>query len=218
MRSMSLLQTQAMIALLAVAMLGAAGPASAEDKALPRTFQKAHLGMSINELVQIYPQLAKTKPDVRVRQSVVMPSSDSRILRQEYKFHQGALYELQIYYDVKRLPRGHAGLLARLKEVYGTPPVEGIEEFDLTLGILSGHRTVWNDGVTRVTLAERERISENGQFIECVLVLTDLTLERRYQQAVEEHRRHQELEIPIPLPDGHPDRTASTPLNGKLPS
>ena len=218
MRSMSLLQTQATIAFLAVAMLGAAVSASAEDKALPRTFQKARLGMNINELVQLYPQLAKTNPDVRVRQSAVITSSDPRILRQEYKFHQGALYELQIHYDVKRLPRGHAGLLARLKEVYGPPSVEGIEEFDLASGILSGHRTVWNDGVTRVTLAERERIRKDGMFTESVLTLTDQALERQYQQAVEEHRRHQELEIPIPLPEGRPDRTANSPSNGKLPS
>ena len=171
-----------------------------------------------NELIQVYPQLAKTHPDVRVRQSAVITSSDPRLLRQEYKFHQGALYELQIHYDVKRLPRGPAGLLARLKEVYGPPSVEGIEEFDLASGILSGHRTVWNDGVTRVTLAERERIRKDGRFTESVLALTDLTLERQYQQAVEEHRRQQELEIPIPLPEGRPDRSASSPWNGKLPS
>src|SRR5437879_4297128 len=204
MRSMSLLQTQATIALLAMVMLGTAVSASAEDKALPRTFQKAHLGMTINELIQVYPQLAKTHPDVRVRQSAVITSSDPRLLRQEYKFHQGALYELQIHYDVKRLPRGPAGLLARLKEVYGPPSVEGIEEFDLASGILSGHRTVWNDGVTRVTLAERERIRDGRKFTESVLTLTDQALERQYQQAVEEQRRHQELEVPIPLTEGHP--------------
>jgi hypothetical protein len=215
---MSLLQTQATIALLAVAMLGAAVSASAEDKALPRTFQKARLGMNINELVQIYPQLAKTNPDVQVRQSAAIVSSDPHIRRLEYRFHQGSLYELKIYYNPERLPRGYAGLLARLKEVYGPPSIEGIEEFDLASGILSGHRTVWNDGVTRVTLVERERIRKDAPFIECVLTLTDLALERQYQQAVEEHRRHQELEVPIPLPDGHPDRTASSPSNGKLPS
>ena len=218
MRSMSPLQTRATIALLAVAMLGAAVSASAEDKALPRTFQKARLGMNINELVQVYPQLAKTNPDVRVQQSAAIASSDPHIRRLEYRFHQGSLYELKIYYNPERLPRGHAGLLARLKEVYGPPSVEGIDEFDLASGILSGHRTVWNDGVTRVTLAERERIQDGRKFTESVLTLTDQALERQYQQAVEEHRRHQELEIPIPLPEGHPDHTASSPLNGKLPS
>jgi hypothetical protein len=212
------LQTQAAIALFAVTMLGLAASASAEDKALPRAFQKAHLGMNINELVQIYPKLAKTNPAVRARQSAVMTSSDPRILRQEYKFHQGALYELQIYYNPERLPRGHAGLLARLKEVYGPPSVEGIDEFDLAAGIVSGHRTVWNDGGTRVTLAERERIRDGRKFTESVVTLTDLALERQYLQAVEEHRRHQELEIPIPLPGGRPDRTAGSPLDGMLPS
>src|SRR5437667_3746919 len=118
MPNMSLLHTRATIALLAVAMLGLAASASAEDKALPRAFQKAHLGMNISELLQEHPQLAKANTDVRDRQSVVLSSHDPHILRQEYKFHQGALYELQIYYHPDRLPRGHAGLLARLKEVY----------------------------------------------------------------------------------------------------
>ena len=218
MPNMSLLHTRATIALLAVAMLGLAASASAEDKALPRAFQKAHLGMNISALLQEHPQLAKANPDVRARQSVVLTSRDPHILRQEYKFHQGALYELQIFYHPDRLPRGHAGLLARLKEVYGPPPVEGIDEFDLTAGILSGHRTVWNDGVTRVTLTERERIRGGDKFTESVLTLTDLALERQYQQALEEHHRHQEREIPIPLPDRHLDRTAGSPVNGKVPS
>ena len=38
-------------------------------------------------------------------------------------------------------------------------------------------------------------------FTEIVLTLTDLALERQYQQALQERHRHQEREIQIPLPD-----------------
>ncbi|MES4786430.1 MAG: hypothetical protein C4294_12075 [Nitrospiraceae bacterium] len=175
------------------------------DPILPRSFQKARLGMGIGELVRTYPEAAKIQPlRTQLNRTVVLAPKDPALRRIESRFHQGSLYEIQIFYNPDRLPRGATGLLSRLKELYGQPAAEGLGDNDLEKGILWVNKTVWNDGVTRVALVERRKFVDGVESREIVLIMTDLALERLHEEATAEAQRREEEAIPIPLPDRNP--------------
>lgn len=119
----------------------------------------------------------------------------------EYRFYRGALYEQAIYYKRERLPRGYAGLVERLREVYGRPAAEDLLEFDPSPDVISSQKTMWKDKHTRIALAELRKMREGREQYELVLTMTDLGLERAREQAEEALLREKEMHVPIPLPD-----------------
>jgi ribosome-binding protein aMBF1 (putative translation factor) len=159
--------------------------------------------MAMAELARTDPQIAKTAllSNARQTETVTMASRDPHIHRLVYRFYRGALYELAISYRPDRVPRGYDGLLDRLKQDYGRPVAENIEDFDLSRDIFSTKKTVWRDDATRITLAEVRKLTDGREQLELVLTMTDLSLEQARDQAVQEQLRRKELSVPIPLPD-----------------
>ncbi len=176
---------------------------SRTQSVLPRSFQGARLGMAMAELARTDPQIAKTALPSNGRQTdtVAVASRDSYIHRLVYRFYRGALYEQAISYRPDRVPRGYDGLLDRLKQVYGRPVAENMEDYDLSRDIFSTRKTVWRDDATRITLAEVRKLTDGREQFELVLTMTDLSLEQARDQAVQEQLRLKELSVPIPLPD-----------------
>lgn len=111
---------------------------------LPRSFQGARLGMAMAELARTDPQISKTVLPSNSRQTntVTVPSPDPYIHRVVYRFYRGVLYEQAISYRPDRVPRGYDGLLDRLKQVYGRPVAENMEDYDLSRDIFSARKTV----------------------------------------------------------------------------
>ncbi|WP_447972241.1 hypothetical protein [Nitrospira sp. Kam-Ns4a] len=184
--------------------------ASPTTSKLPRSFQQARLGMAAGELLRLVPETVKGAPRPKPQQSVTVPSGDPHVRQIEYRLHQGTLYEIVVHYRADRVPRGYAGLRTRLTELYGPPAHEGLDDFDLYSGILSSRRMEWNDGVTRITVTERQRLREAREETELFLTMTDLSVERLHEQQQRERRRQEELRVPVPLPDQPPvpERTA----------
>jgi hypothetical protein len=181
------------------------GEGSAADETpvqpLPRTFEGVWLGIRAEQLARLQPGISPRLMPGRHGYVLVAPSSDPRIQRLEYRFHNGSLYELRILYNPERLPGGKAALLRRLKELYGRPAVDGLEEYDPGPLTLSQKRTVWEDDATRVSAIERRKLVEAEYRTEVLLVVADRELERQHLEAVEEERRRGEEDIPIPMPD-----------------
>ncbi|HXF93652.1 MAG TPA: hypothetical protein VNK46_12930 [Nitrospiraceae bacterium] len=177
---------------------------AATPRVLPRSFQRARLGMALGEFSRVSPETAKTRRQNLATVTLTEPSSDPAIRRVLYRFHRGKLYEIQIHYRPERLPSGVTGLLARLKEIYGPPSVDREDHLDIDSGDLRRRRTVWQDGRTKITFLEREIIDEHGHRSEPTLTLTDLELERLRDADQNEQARRQVERIPIPLPDGGP--------------
>ncbi len=187
---------------------------------LPRSFQGARLGMALTELARTAPQIARTalQASGRPTETVTVASQDPHIHRITYRFYRGALYEQAISYRPDQLPRGYDGLLDRLKQVYGHPVVENVEEYDLSRDIFSVRKTVWKDDATRIILAEIRRLTDGRERFELVLTMTDLALEQAREQTVQEQLRRKEQSVPIPLPDrqGASARTARPPEGDRL--
>jgi hypothetical protein len=178
--------------------------ASAEtaiETTLPRGFQGARLGMSLEEITGIAPLTVKRGQSDGER-LVRVGSRDPHIDHIEYRFTQGRLYEEVIHYNRRRLPRGYSGLVDRLREIYGSPVSEDLVELNPSSDILSSQKTVWEDEQTRIALAELQKWRNGRESYDLVLTMTDLTLERARRQAAEALRREQERRIPVPLPDG----------------
>lgn len=177
---------------------------TAAPRVLPRSFQRAKLGMALGEFSRVNPESAKTRRQNLATVTLTEPSSDPAVRRVSYRFHRGTLYEIQIQYRPERLPSGATGLLARLKEVYGPPSMDREEDLDIDSGDLRRRRTAWEDGRTKITFLEREIIDEHGNRTEPTLTLTDLELERLRDADQEAQARRKVERIPIPLPDGGP--------------
>jgi hypothetical protein len=184
--------------------VSAAEPTPAKSM-LPRSFQGARLGMAMAELARTDPQIARTALQANGRQTetVAVASQDPHIHRITYRFYRGVLYEQAISYRPDHVPRGYEGLLNRLKQVYGRPAAENMEDYDLSRDIFSARKTVWRDDVTRITLAEVRKLTDGREQFELVLTMTDVSLEQARDQEAQEQLRRKELSVPIPLPDRH---------------
>jgi hypothetical protein len=195
--------TVAVIALtLGVVQASLAEPTPAKSM-LPRSFQGARLGMAMAELARTDPQIARTalQANGREMETVAVASQDPHVHRITYRFYRGALYEQAIYYRPDRVPRGYDGLLNRLKQVYGPPAAENMEDYDLSRDIFSARKTVWRDDATRIMLAEIRKLTDGRAQFELVLTMTDVSLDQARDQAAQEQLRRKELSVPIPLPD-----------------
>jgi hypothetical protein len=171
---------------------------------LPRQFQKARLGMAMEELVRVEPQVMHARPakDTRMIHTVTVPARDPYLNHLEYRFYRGRLFEEAVYYKRDRLPRGYAGLVGRLRELYGRPASEDLIEFDPAPDSISSQKTVWKDARTRIALAEHRKMREGQEYYELVLTMTDLALEQARKQEEDALLREKEQRVPIPLPDG----------------
>jgi hypothetical protein len=193
---------------LVVLMLLGAGLAAGYDRQsqtgatrLPRSFQGARLGMSQYDLMAIAPEAVRALPGAKGRshRTLAVPAKDRHLQRIEYRLYHGLLRELAIYYKRDLIPRGYEGLLARLKEAYGQPVAENVEEYDLREDVFSVRKTVWKDQATTSELTESRTMREGQEVYELVLTMTDHALQQAYEQDRERLRRQQELSIPIPL-------------------
>lgn len=168
---------------------------------LPRSFQGMRLGMGQYDLMTIAPELGRTVLGTNgpLQRPLTVLSKDRHLQRVEYRFYRGVLRELAIYYNRDRIPRGYEGLLARLKETYGQPMIENVEEYDSRPDVFSVKKTVWKDHATMALLSEVRKIREDQEAYDVVLTMSDLALQQAYEQDQERRRREQELRIPIPL-------------------
>ncbi len=169
---------------------------------LPRTFQQAQLGMAMEGITHLYPQARPTRlADQELIHSVVIRQKDPYIHHTEYRFYRGTLYEQSVYYKRDRVPRGYAGLVERLRELYGKPVAEDFNDFDQSADAIFSQKTVWKDDATRISLAETCKLREGREYYELVLSMTDLALEEAWHQAERERVRQEEARVPVPLPD-----------------
>ncbi|MEX5283240.1 MAG: hypothetical protein NW700_16915 [Nitrospiraceae bacterium] len=181
---------------------GYAGETVTEVKrALPRSFQGVRLGMPRHELVAAASDRGRTAVagDERGQRSLAVLPNDRHLRRIEYRFYRNALQEMAIHYNLERIPLGHEGLLARLKESYGEPVAEQVEEFDPRPDVFSVKKTVWKDERTLIALAEVRKVREGTESYDLVLTMTDRALQQAYEREQEQRRRRQLREIPIPL-------------------
>lgn len=177
----------------------------AEEQGLPRAFEHARLGMTFHDLTQTAPALkvATSRGEFR---HVVQHPENRFVKRVDYHFVEDRLEQMTILYNANRLPAKGDKLLARLKELYGSPTSESTD-YRPEAGFLSEKKTVWQDGRTRVTFIQRIRFDDD-EVLEVELGLVDLELEAMKHARLREEERRQVADIPIPLPDRAPVRTA----------
>ncbi len=206
--------------------LAASGVAAQDDTkevAVPRSFQGVRLGMTMSELGAVVPdvnRVAVTRRD-QTQRTVVIPSKDRYLQRVEYRFYNDRLRELAIYYNPVEVPGGYPRLLERLKNAYGKPIV--IDQRDeyglgskLASDVISAKKTIWKDRTTMASLAESRRVIDNRR--DLLLTITDLDLQRAFEEDQEHRRRQQELRIPIPVPDtSAQNKQVSVPQSDQLP-
>lgn len=168
---------------------------------LPRVFQQAKLGMTVAEFVSVKPNIAVTKRTHLATLSMIETPSDRYVQHVTYRFHDNTLYEMEIRYRSERLQQGASGLLTRLKELYGPPAVDRVDELDLDSGDINRRQTVWQDAKTKMTLLERHYIHQGNPVIAITLTLTDLALARLRDEAQHRQVRQKLQEIPIPVPE-----------------
>lgn len=163
-------------ALVAGVSLGDGQAIGESGASLPRVFQQAGLGMEMKELLRLKPEIEKTK---RLEGGIVTfttVSGDRHIKRVEYRLHAGKLSDITIHYRLDRLPHGAVGLLAQLKEAYGPPALDREEHFDREHGDIGRWGTIWEDAQTRMTLLERQYLSQEKLLTTLALTMTDLEL------------------------------------------
>ena len=180
-----------------LAQLGIAGD-QIQPRVLPRVFQQVTLGMALNEVLRLKPDIAVTKRTNFATVSLIQTPSDRYIQRVVYRFHENTLYEIEIRYRPDRLQHGASGLLDRLREEYGEPLTDRVEEVDFESNDLHRRRTLWQDEKTKITLLEREYFRDGNSVTEITLTMTDLALQRRRDEAQEKQIRHKLQEVPIP--------------------
>ena len=180
-----------------LAQLGIAGD-QIQPRVLPRVFQQVKLGMALNEVLRLKPDIAVTKRTNFATVSLIQTPSDRYIQRVVYRFHENTLYEIEIRYRPDRLQHGASGLLDRLREEYGEPLTDRVEEVDFESNDLHRRRTLWQDERTKITLLEREYFRDGNSVTEITLTMTDLALQRRRDEAQEKQIRHKLQEVPIP--------------------
>jgi hypothetical protein len=169
------------------------------DAALPRAFQSAQLGMTLSELVTVVPEAKRVSlgEHDQAERTVVVPSKDRPLQRIEYRFSDDRLREFAIHYDYGEVPSGYSGLLQKLRESYGKPLSQNLQEYYTKPEAFSQKTTVWKDRATMASLTETRKM--NGDKRELILTITDLAPHRTSEGNHE--RRKQEVTIPIPLPD-----------------
>jgi len=189
---------------LVVSFLAAPGIAAESvptDAALPRAFQGAQLGMTLSEFAAVVPEAKQVSLGGRdqAERTVVVSSKERPLQRIEYRFYDDRLREIVIHYHHGEVPGGYPGLLEKLRESYGKPMSQNLQEHYTKPEAFSQKTTVWKDQTTTASLTETRKM--NGDQRELTLAITD----RNPQQASKEdqERRQQELSVPIPLPD-HP--------------
>jgi hypothetical protein len=188
-----------------VLLLGLVHSGIAEDKAqqrpLPRGFQGVKLGMTLSDVLRLKPDIAITKRTNFATVSLIATPRDRYVQRVVYRFHENTLYEMEIRYRPDRLQRGASGLLDRLREEYGEPLTDRVEEVDFESNDLHRRRTAWQDERTKITLLEREYLRDGNSVTEITLTMTDLAVQRRRDEAQERQVHHRMQEVPIPQPE-----------------
>lgn len=96
------------------------GPQNTE---LPRSFQGAHLGMTLSELIHIVPAAKRVSLGQRDRthRTVVTPSKDRYVQRVEYRFYNDRLRELAIHYTSGEVPGGFERFAHDYRRPMGSP-------------------------------------------------------------------------------------------------
>ena len=130
------------------------------------------------------------------------PCGISRLAKINYRFHGGALRQIEVKYKPTQIPGGYESLVQRLTDVYGRPQEDNGEQWDPRPDVLSLRKTVWTNATTQIAVTETRRIQPGDEpSNDLVLTMTDRALEEAYQEE-QLRRRHQEMShIPIPLPD-----------------
>ncbi len=169
------------------------------DATLPRAFQSAQLGMSLSEFAAVVPEAKQVSLGGRDQAEpiVIVPSKDRPLQRIEYRFSNDQLREFVIHYAYREVPGGYPGLLQKLRESYGKPNSQNLQEYYTKPEAFSQKTTVWKDRATMASLMETRKM--NGDKRDLILTITDLSPQRTSE--VDQELRKQELNIPIPLPD-----------------
>lgn len=172
-----------------------------KDSALPRAFQSAQLGMTLSEFAAVVPEAKGVSLGGRdqAERTVVVPSKERPLQRIDYRFYDDRLQEIVIHYHHGEVPGGYPGLLEKLRESYGKPMSQNLQDYFTKPEAFSQKKTVWKDHATMASLTETRKM--NGDKRELILAITDLTPQQASKE--DQKRRQQELSIPIPLPD-HP--------------
>ncbi len=193
---------------------GIAAESVPTDAALPRAFQGAQLGMTLSEFAAVVPEAKRVALGGRdqAERTVVVSSKDRSLQRIEYRFYDDRLREIVIHYNHGEVPGGYPGLLETLRESYGKPISQNLQEHYTKPEAFSQKTTVWKDQTTMASLTETRKM--NGDKRELILAITD----RNPQLVSKEDQEHrqQELSIPIPLPD-HPvqNKQAAVPHSAR---
>ena len=182
---------------------GIAAEGVSKDTTLPRAFQSAQLGMTLSDIAAVVPEAKRVSLGEydHAEHTVVVPSKDRPLQRIEYRFYDDRLREVVLHYHHGEVPGGYPGLLKTLRESYGKPRSQNLQEYYTKPEAFSQKKTVWKDHATMVSLTETRKM--NGDKRELILAITDLNPPQASGQDQERGRRQQELSIPIPLPD-HP--------------
>lgn len=179
---------------------GLAAEGLSTDAALPRAFQSAQLGMTLSEFATAVPEAKQVSLGERdqAERTVVVSPKDRSLQRIEYRFYDDRLREIVIHYHYGEVPGGYPGLLDKLRESYGKPMSQNLQEHYTKPEAFSQKTTVWKDQTTMASLTETRKM--NGDQRELTLAITD---RHNPEQASKEYqeRRQQELSIPLPLPD-----------------
>lgn len=165
---------------------------------LPRTFERARLGMGRYDLSEKVQEGRRNSGSTEGEVVTVRPK-DPYVRSVQYQFHHGVLREIAIAYKSQRVPGGHQGLLSRLKDTYGQPIAENQDEYDLRPDVLTVRKTVWEDEATKMVLTNSRRLANGDEIQELVLTITDKTLQGAYEAEQNQHYRQKVGRVPIPL-------------------
>ncbi|HEU5406949.1 MAG TPA: hypothetical protein VFU48_04240, partial [Nitrospira sp.] len=95
-----------------LAVPGIAAQDDTKEIALPRSFQGAHLGMTLSDLVAAVPDVNRVLPNRQDSgaRTIAVRSKDRHVQRVEYRFYDNRLRELVIYYRNEEVPGGYQRL------------------------------------------------------------------------------------------------------------
>lgn len=172
-----------------------------QQRPLPRGFQGMKLGMTLSDVLRLKPDIAITKRTDFATVSLIITPRDRYVQRVVYRFHENTLYEMEIRYRPDHLQHSASGLLDRLREEYGEPLTDRVEEVDCESNDLRRRRTVWQEERPKITLLEREYFRDGNRVMEITLTMTELPLQRRRDEAQEKQVHHKMREVPIPQPE-----------------
>lgn len=184
-----------------LAVPGIAAQDVAREAALPRAFQGASLGMPLSDFAAVVPEAKRVSLARRdqTQRTVVVPSKDRFLQRVEYRFSDDQLRELVIHYNPSEVPGGYQRLLERLRESYGKPIAENLQEYDSGPDVVLVKKTVWKDHATMASLTESRKMFDDRR--ELILTITDRNLQQAFEEDQEHRRRQRELSIPVPTSD-----------------